>query len=210
MRTRTALTFGTLAMLLIALGVLIVVTRSERENAEAFLRQVRSVKVGVTDFNHVVELARRFQAHSSILPGCNSTRCEITFEFNNSILAKIRLSRFTFLGSSIKINSGFVSYVGVVYRVETKTPLASSVTIIELPESPGFHDIEIHRVAADTGRPPFVVIKTTPSVMEEYRSILFDFDLTCLTRFRGCSDVTELARPMWNLKGRFPEVTSYP
>jgi hypothetical protein len=170
--------------------------------ARDLLAAMQTVRVGKTSLPEVENLASQLGgvAHQP----CDASFCNVDFgPVQNSLLTKLHLAPATRLGSRITVQNGTVSYLTIGYDVTSpaRTIASADVFIFRITDEWAFpaggapFEVNVRWGASGPSMPDQrwkIGVRMTPAAPQELQRTAFAFDLSCLTRLRGCTSGDEL------------------
>jgi hypothetical protein len=189
-------------LLLTFLGLLFCQSKREERRAALFVSEMSKIEPGVSTFQDLSRLSSQFEANrDNLVQLCDKQACQVSFTFENRPLVRLHLAPFTHLAGWVKVENDKVVNLGLAYRVDEERELSSSATVLEFPASPDRKGFVVTKSDVAGGKPPFTVVRLSSDATARQRAIAFDFDLSCLSRLRGCADAKVLSPSVWNLSG---------
>lgn len=208
-----------LAALLAALGIHVENIRTRRK-AEALLAAVRQLRVGESTFSNTQSMLTEFGAGRwvvSPVSGGGAPESRYGIFIANSWLCKLELKfpsfwRFGLRPAWIEAEFNYKEELltSVTYRLNTPAFTSSSepMELDAVAFLGGESDLEPRRSFNVFYRiwPSFMVpradritfgVGLSPSATESERDAGFDFDLSCISSFRGCSAFCQIMPSVW-------------
>jgi len=106
-------------VLLFPLG-LAVYAYAIRANARAILRDVATLKLGVSSLEDVKALAARHRNHLDRAMNCREQTCSVSFVVPNTWLHRLRLEPEAAFGAQVEVNGGKVDFIHVILARNTR------------------------------------------------------------------------------------------
>ena len=167
-------------------------------NAQAFLDDLKSLRVGTSSF---AEIQRLRDAYPNVWKSADcdpSQDCALDFDIENTWLHRLHLVPRTRLQGTLYTTKGILARMGVIFDTETRSFGFGAVVV----ETPGAiqdqKSYAIRHRRNQSGRPENVSIHLTPTSTASQRQQAYRFNLTCLVRFNGCKDSSELLPAAWS------------
>ncbi len=158
---------------------------SVRRTAQGFLNESLTLSLGNSSFADVQHLIQNYKPYISFDQGCDNQHCLIRFYVDNRWASILGLAQRTSFVETITITGGRVSSVLLGLR----SGLAYSATVVENSTDSSVvpYTLEVKRSTSDSS---YFSINATfsPSASDEDRRAAHQFDLSCLTKRRGCRD----------------------
>ncbi len=178
--------------------LLFVYSRVLVRNAQAFLDDLKSLRVGKSSFaevKHVSEVYPDVWKKADCKPNQD---CALDFAIENTWLHRLRLVPWTKFQGTLYIRDGTLTRMGIILAANTGN-FGFAAVVVETPS-----DIQdqksyvIRHRRNQRGLPENVSIYLTPTSTATERQLAYSFNLTCLARFGGCKDSSELLPSAWS------------
>jgi hypothetical protein len=192
MRGKIVLTaFGAAGLLfLILLACALGQAYRARAMANAFLSDVRELRVGQSTYDDVLRIRTNYKNRSSVEASeCDQNLCTLDFSFDNRWLyhfGLVRGSRFT---GSLRVNKGVLVRV----RLSLLSDPRNDAMTEEVPAAPDLSAYEVGGKKLNSGQGySYVWAQITSAASTDERQRAYAFNLACLTKWGGCKDSNEL------------------
>jgi hypothetical protein len=178
-----------------AIGASSLAASRQKKRAEAFLKQVAALQIGVTSKTQVGELFRQFR-NGDVSEACAKGGCSYSAAFDNAALSRLHLADHTRFGCSVGV-------VGDTLRLK-KCYLESgdrrfSATVHEMLTSPMPNQEPFYISRRWSEARWQVYVWLTPKANSEQHRAAYGFNLKCFTRYSGCEDAAVLLPAIqWN------------
>lgn len=193
---RSIILIGT--ALLFAGILLFAYSRMLIRGAQAFLGDLKSLRIGVSSF---AEIQRLREVYPSVWKkaDCNSDQdCAFDFAIENTWLRRLHLVPWTRLQGTLYTNKGILMRMGVIFESRVRD-FGFGAVVMEAPDDIQDHKSYVVSHRRDPrGFPETVSVYLTPAATATARQQAYDFNLECLARFGGCKDSSELLPSAWS------------
>ena len=166
--------------------------RRTRNAAEAFINNIRRLRVGKSSFQEFSAISAKYQAYTSIAtPSCTEKECSLAFEFNNRWLAKSFLSRPAQIGGSMTFTNGALHDIDLGASCGGK----DRTYVIQVRQAVPSEDYTgpYFQGGQKSGeKQQSFSIKFTPDATPEEYQRAYAFDLRFLDRLGGCYDANDM------------------
>jgi hypothetical protein len=191
-RYKVALTiFGAAAFLFsIPLACALEQAYRARERGEAFLSNVRRLRVGQSTYDDVVAIETRYKSQSSFYGDrCDRDLCDVDSLFGNKWLYELGLVPGAMFTGGLRVRRGILTRISVSVDSNPRY----NATTEEIPADPGVSPYEFHgRSYVESETYAFIWVRITTAASEEERQKAYAFNLACLTKLGGCKDANEI------------------
>lgn len=183
--------------------------RLVQENAEKFLEELKTLNIETMTFQ---EVARFAQKHRGFVPdrapSCSEQKCDYDFVFENKPLSSLRLAPYTRLGATISVGNSHVSRISSglfsrvpdlpqgqpyleVYLAEWRRGLGVPTPSAQASGVSVWPNFDVRHKLWRTGTDLW------PQASRSVRDQAYDFNLSCLSRLRGCRTFGDLMKSPW-------------
>jgi hypothetical protein len=167
--------------------------------AEAFLADLRLLRVGHSTFQQATELAARYDIPPSArTPRCSSLQCDWDLVIENDALHRWLLFPSRRLGATVKVANDRVSMISAAMDDGGRLLLsASTLERLDPPEQPKPVAVSAYRDREN--RVYRITITLTQEASDSERAKAYSFNTACLIKPFGCSDARELVTEYGNI-----------
>lgn len=185
LKASSKMLLGSLALIMVFVGLVVGDTFVTRYQAAAFLNDVRALRPGKSSFEDLVRLRHNYERFSSVDDlACNPKLCRVYFNFDNRWLYRLRVLPASGFGGGITVRDSLVDEVNLglstssgysAQVVDTSAPAAKAYTVSRRESTPGGTLIALK-------------VHLTPAASDNLRQTAYSFNLACLTEWGGCKD----------------------
>ena len=179
------------AFLSVLLACALVQAFEARADCNAFLSDIRNLRVGESTYDDVVRIHATYRNRSSVEGNtCERNLCILDFSFENIWLYHSGLVPGARFVGSLTIRNGVLVKVNLTL---SSNPGYDATTTEETSDNLNVKAYEVGgRKFQSDQRYSYVWAHITSAASEEQRRAAYAFNLACLTRFGGCKDANEI------------------
>jgi hypothetical protein len=167
-------------------------------SAQAFLDDLKVLRVGKSSFAEIQQLREVYLDVWKKADCKPSQDCALDFAIENTWLHRLRLVPWTKFQGTLYIRDGTLTRMGVILAANTGN-LGFGAVVVETPgDIQDQKSYAIRHRRNQKGLPENVSIYLTPTSTATERQQAYGFNLTCLARFGGCKDSSELLPSAWS------------
>ncbi len=163
-----------------------IVSERVQRNAEEFLADIQTFRIGDPDTTAISELTSKYGRYLSYRR-CTQSGCRLSFLFDNYRMVRLHLGHPIEFAGGVETQDGKV----VVIAVEAQSaPFIAMTTESNL--FPSERNFELNHIADGAGKSSRTIVRVKPGATELERQKAFSYDLHCFSKLKGCSDSREL------------------
>jgi hypothetical protein len=186
-----AIIISVTALLLMFVGIRIH-SSYEKNRAASFLGHVSSLSLGSANIAQVRQLIHDYGGEAG-QRGCTPESCVYFFSFDNDWFYRLRLAPHTRLTCALGVEGGVLKYRHVFFTSGNTSAAFGAFTEERLSPQPGVPaPFYVSRQWDASGAYWRVHIEMTPAASPEQRRMGYGFNLNCLNKLGGCSNVEQL------------------
>lgn len=173
--------------LVVGFGAAYLQTICTERRAEGLLNDVRGLVTGVSNFEDVQHLTRKFPDYlKPSSQSCSQDSCEISFNFDNRWLSISRFAPYTSFAVGISVKSDRVKYMSLVMSTDSVGGVRAWVEQFA-PETPmKAYQVGGKRDSAPPWHSFLITVRFTPNADTARKEDALAFNLNCFTTFLGC------------------------
>lgn len=176
-----------------AIGFLVV--RGTKTQAEGFLAAYRTLTVGTTSYDNATQQLAKYRSILKVTSGCTQQECDVVFKIENSLLHRLHLAPPTGLSGTLYFRNDIL----VAKYVYFGQGMCCVVRVAEfsrhnLKSSEG---LDVRVEADDHGSPMRAFFTLNADATSEQANYAYDFNLSCISKLRGCNSANELHTLRW-------------
>jgi hypothetical protein len=192
-RRKTAIALLFLFLAASAIGFLVV--RSTKTQAQGFLAAYRTLAVGTTSYDNAKQQLADYRAILKPPSSCTQQECDVVFNIENSLLHRLHLAPPTGLSGTLYFRNDIL----VAKYVYFGQGMCCVVRVAELlPQAmKSSKGLDVRVQADDHGSPMRAFFTLAADATSEQASYAYDFNLSCISKLRGCNSANELHTLRW-------------
>jgi hypothetical protein len=186
-----ALVILLLAATVIGFGVV----RRTKTQAQRFLAAYRTLAVGTTSYDNAKQQLAAYRAMLKPTSSCTQRECDITFNIENSLLHRFHLAPATGLTGTLYFRNDIL----VAKYVYFGQGMCCVVQVAELlpRDMKSSKGLDVRVEADDHGSPVRAFFTLAANATSEQAGYAYDFNLSCISKLRGCTSANELHALRW-------------
>jgi len=176
---------------LLLFGVLFVAASHKQTQAQALLRAISELKLGVSTFTDAQRLTERYGGKPwngpSTRASCSSRNCYLRFVFQNKPLSYMPCVPGVEFVVGLAVKDGYVVSREVDYSIFTTSRYEFMYLMDDDLKSTEAQGYEVKNLKVDAqGTPHVVRVNLGPLATSEQSGRAYSLDLSCLAKLGGC------------------------
>jgi len=191
MRRKIALTILGGAALLFSILLTCALGQAYRARAEgdAFLSDVRGLRVGQSTYDDVLRIQTKYKSYSSVEGNrCDRDLCDVDFLSGNKWLYELGLVPGAMFTGGVRVRGGVLTRISVGFL--SAPPYGAATE--EIPADPSVSPYEVHGRVYSSETYAFISVRITSAASEDERQKAYAYNLACLTKLGGCKNANEI------------------
>jgi hypothetical protein len=190
MRPIFKVVLGAAILCAIVLGLATAQSYLSRLNADAFLTDIKQLRISQSSLEDVLRIQARYRIYSQgPEESCSVRSCSRYFYFDNRWLYYLHLSPGTRFGGGMTITDGVLSRVSLSMVSNSRIGASVEETIANDKNGSSF---QLGGRKYSNQRYVYVWIRLTTAATSQQRAQAYSFDTKCLTVWGGCTDANEM------------------
>jgi hypothetical protein len=160
-----------------------------RARGNAFLSDVRQLRVGQSTYDDVLRIKTKYEGRSWSEDKACDDQCIVNFSFDNKWLYHFGLVPGTMFIGGLTVSKGILVRIDLTFQSNPKFDAMTD----EIPAKPNVLAYEVGGKQFISRRAySYVWAHITSAASQDERQKVYAFNLKCLTKWGGCKDSNEL------------------